>query len=143
MTVEHILSAKGHDVVTIEPQCTLADAARLLSERRIGAAIVSDGARPVVGILSERDIVRALAAHGSAALEQPVSRCMTTDVVTCRARASITDVMEVMTNGKFRHVPVVENDRLTGIVSIGDIVKQRLAEIETEQQALKEYIATA
>jgi CBS domain-containing protein len=130
VTVEHILSAKGHDVFTIEPQCTLADAARLLSERRIGA-------------LSERDIVRALAAHGTAALEQPVSRCMTTDVVTCRARASITDVMEVMTNGKFRHVPVVENDRLAGIVSIGDIVKQRLAEIETEQQALKEYIATA
>ena len=143
MTVEHILSAKGRDVVTIEPARTLAEAARLLSERGIGAAVVSDGDGGVLGILSERDVVRALAARGPAALEERASDHMTREVVTCRSRSAITDVMAIMTDGKFRHVPVVEDGRLSGIVSIGDIVKRRLAEIETEHNALKEYIATA
>ena len=143
MIVEQILSAKGRDVVTIAPGCTLAEAARLLDSKHIGAAVVRDESHAVLGILSERDIVRALAARGAAALDEPASRCMTTEVVTCRVRSAVTDVMEMMTEGKFRHVPVVEDGRLAGIVSIGDIVKQRLAEIETEHQALKEYIATA
>lgn len=143
MTVEHILSAKGRDVVTIEPACTLSEAANLLSRRGIGAAVVADGSGGVLGILSERDIVRALAASGPAALKERASDHMTTEVVTCRSRSAINDVMAAMTDGKFRHVPVVENGRLAGIVSIGDIVKQRLVEIETEHNALKEYIATA
>jgi CBS domain-containing protein len=143
MTVEHILRSKGRNVVTIEPEQTLAQAAQLLSERRIGAVVVGNQFRAVLGILSERDIVRAVAKRGSAALEEPVREYMTGRVVTCKGQAGINDVMQLMTDGKFRHIPVVEDGRLAGIVSIGDVVKQRLAEIEAESQALREYIATA
>jgi len=143
MIVNRILSIKGRDVVTIEPGRFLSEAAKLLSERRIGALLVCDERRPVSGIISERDIVRALAAHGPDALQQPVSRFMTEQVMTCTGETSINDVMELMTQQKFRHVPVVEGGRLVGIVSIGDVVKSRLEEVEAEAQAIKEYIATA
>jgi CBS domain-containing protein len=143
MNVEHILRDKGRHVVTIEPHQTLGEAARLLSERRIGAVIVADGRQPVNGILSERDIVRAVAKEGAAALDRPVAQHMTAKVVTCNGQSAIHELMELMTQGKFRHVPVVEQGQLRGIVSIGDIVKHRLAEIESEHQALREYIATA
>jgi CBS domain-containing protein len=143
MTVEHILRSKGRHVVTIEPNRTLSEAARLLSEQRIGAVLIHDSFRPVVGILSERDIVRAVASRGAAALEEPVSRSMTEKVVTCTCQSAINEVMELMTQGKFRHVPVVEGGRLAGIVSIGDIVKHRLAEVEAETRAMRDYIATA
>jgi CBS domain-containing protein len=143
MNVEHILADKGRHVLTIEPGRTLGEAARLLSDKRIGAVVVSDAPHSVLGILSERDIVRAIATRGAAALEEPVSRYMTAKVVTCTGRSPVNDLMEIMTNGKFRHVPVIENGRLSGIVSIGDIVKHRVAEIESESQALREYIATA
>jgi CBS domain-containing protein len=102
-----------------------------------------DGDRPVTGIISERDIVRAVAMHGAKALDEPVSRFMTEKVVTCTGETSINDVMELMTQQKFRHIPVVESGRLSGIVSIGDVVKLRLEEVEAETQAIKEYIATA
>ncbi|HEY8567258.1 MAG TPA: CBS domain-containing protein [Beijerinckiaceae bacterium] len=143
MTVEHILSGKGRDVITINPDHSLADAAQLLAGRRIGAVVVADGQRRVLGILSERDIVRALARQGGGALDEPASRHMTAEVVTCRREAAINDVMEMMSTGKFRHVPVVEGERLVGIVSIGDIVKHRLAEVEAEHRAMRDYIATA
>ena len=143
MNVEHILAAKGRDVLTIEPDRTLADAARALTERKIGAVVIADASRAVLGILSERDIVRAVAREGAAALENPVSRHMTGKVVTCTGHSSINELMEVMTERKFRHVPIVENGRLAGIISIGDVVKPRVAEIEAEHQALREYIATA
>jgi len=143
MNVDRILSMKGRNVVSIEAHQTLSEAARLLSERRIGAVVVVDGMRPVSGILSERDIVKAVAAHGARALDEPVSRFMTGQVVTCTGRSSINDLMELMTQQKFRHVPVVEEGRLVGIISIGDVVKQRVEEIEAESQAIKEYIATA
>jgi CBS domain-containing protein len=143
MNVEHILSEKGRKVVTIDPQRTLADAARTLSEKRIGAIVVSTSAQPVLGILSERDIVRAISEKGAAALDEPVSRYMTAKVVTCTGRSAINDLMETMTTGKFRHVPIVEEGRLTGIVSIGDVVKYRVAEIEIESRALRDYITTA
>ncbi len=129
MSVEHILRSKGRTVVTIEPDRTLGEAARLLSDRKIGAVVVGNALRPVLGILSERDIVRAVATQGPAALDEPVSRFMTEKVVTCTGREAINDLMEMMTDGKFRHVPVVESGQLTGIVSIGDIVKHRLAEV--------------
>jgi CBS domain-containing protein len=143
MTVENILRTKGRDVVTIEPDRTLAEAARLLSDRKIGAVIVRDTFRPVAGILSERDIVRAVATRGAGALEEPVSRSMTEKVVTCTVHSAINDLMEMMTDGKFRHVPVVEGGGLAGIVSIGDIVKHRLAQVEAETRAMRDYIATA
>jgi CBS domain-containing protein len=143
MIVDQILQNKGHSVVTIDPDHTLAEAVHLLSERKIGAVVVSDTFRPVLGILSERDIVRAVAARGTAALQEPVSRCMPEKVTTCTGQSGMTELMEMMTAGKFRHIPVVEGGRLVGIVSIGDIVKNRLAGVEAETQAMRDYIATA
>lgn len=143
MNVDQILSRKGRDVVSIEADRSIAEAARLLSERRIGAVVVVDGKKPVAGILSERDIVKAVAAQGAKALDEPVSRFMTGQVITCTGASSINDLMELMTQQKFRHVPVVEGGKLAGIISIGDVVKQRVEEVEAETQAIKEYIATA
>lgn len=143
MDVNRILSIKGRTVAAIEPSRTLGEAARMLSERKIGALLVSDGKRPVAGIISERDIVRAISSQGAACLEKPISGFMTEKVVTCTGQTSINDVMEVMTEGKFRHIPVVEKGEVVGIISIGDVVKQRVAEIEAEAQAIKDYIATA
>jgi CBS domain-containing protein len=143
MIVNRILSLKGREVATIEPGRSLSEAARVLAERRIGALLIVDGDRPVAGIISERDIVRAVAMQGAKALDEPVSRFMTEKVVTCTGETSINDVMELMTQQKFRHIPVVEGGRLSGIVSIGDVVKLRLEEVEAETQAIKEYIATA
>jgi CBS domain-containing protein len=143
MIVDRILSLKGREVVTIDPGRTLAEAAKILSERRIGALLVSDGRQPVSGIVSERDIVRALAERGAQALDEPVSRFMTAKVVTCTGQTSVNDLMELMTQQKFRHVPVVEGGSLAGIISIGDVVKVRVEEIEAEAQAIRDYIATA
>ena len=143
MTVKSILANKGNDVVTIEPTASLAAAAQLLAQRRIGAVVVSGLDGRVVGILSERDIVRALAELGAAALEQPVSRVMTRKVATCTDEETIASIMERMTEGKFRHVPVIEQGRLVGIISIGDVVKHRIDEIEHESDALRDYIRTA
>jgi CBS domain-containing protein len=143
MIVNGILSIKGRNVVTIGPNQTMGEAARILSEKRIGALLVQDGQKPFLGIVSERDIVRAISARGAGALDEPVSRFMTEKVTTCTTQTPINDVMEVMTQGKFRHVPVVEGGTLLGIVSIGDVVKMRLEEIEAEAQAIRDYIATA
>lgn len=142
MTVKAILSRKGRDVVTIDPAAAIETAVRKLAERRIGAVVVINEGR-VVGILSERDIVRALAERGAGVLSERVDAVMTRNVITCREADTVAQIMEQMTTGKFRHVPVVEDGRLVGIVSIGDVVKSRLEEIEYESQALREYIATA
>lgn len=143
MTVSTILGEKGRDVVTIEPGASLADAAKLLAERRIGAVLILGADRRLVGIMSERDIVQALAARGAAALDEPVSQTMTRSVETCNENETIGSIMERMTNGKFRHVPVVEQGRLVGIVSIGDVVKHRLQDMERESAAMRDYILTA
>jgi CBS domain-containing protein len=143
MTVRSILSAKGGDVVTIEPNASLGEAARRLAERNIGALVVTGAELRVIGILSERDIVQELAANGTAALERPLSEVMTRKVMTCGHADTISSVMERMTQGKFRHLPVVEQNRLVGIVSIGDVVKHRLQEMEREQSAMRDYIQTA
>lgn len=143
MTVSTILADKGREIVTIEPSASLADAAKLLAERRIGAALILGADRRLVGIISERDIVHALAARGAAALDEPVSRTMTRKVETCNESETISNIMERMTNGKFRHVPVVDQGRLVGIVSIGDVVKHRLQEMERESAAMRDYILTA
>lgn len=143
MTVRAILSRKGRDVVTISPTANLSDAVKLLAERRIGAVIVTGPDNRVAGILSERDIVRVLGARGPAALDENVAAVMTRKVTTCAEADTIAGLMERMTAGKFRHLPVVDQGRLTGVISIGDVVKSRLEEIEGETNALREYIATA
>jgi CBS domain-containing protein len=143
MYVRDILSIKGRNVLTIEPAATLAAAAKLLAENRIGALVVTGAGGRIAGILSERDIVQALAARGAGALDAPVSEFMTRKVATCSSADTISSIMERMTEGKFRHVPVVEQGQLAGIISIGDVVKHRLMEMEQEQAALRNYIQTA
>ena len=143
MTVKMILSRKGNEVCTIEPTATLAAAIKLLAERRIGALVVTGAERRIVGILSERDIVRALAERGHLALSTAVAEVMTRKVVTCGENETTHDVMERMTAGKFRHIPVVEQGQLAGIVSIGDVVKERVEQMERDTAALQDYIRTA
>jgi CBS domain-containing protein len=143
MTVKVILSRKGGDVVTIDPESNLATAVQLLAKRRIGAVVITGQDQRVAGILSERDIVRALAERGPPALEESVGNVMTRKVVTCNETETVGDIMERMTSGKFRHLPVVEQGQLAGIISIGDVVKYRLEEMERESNALREYILTA
>ena len=143
MTVKAILESKGNDVVTIEPTASLAAAVKILADRRIGTLVILGADRRVVGIVSERDVVRALAERGERALDEPVGQVMTRKVVTCARGETIAAIMESMTAGKFRHVPVVEDGQLVGIVSIGDVVKHRLHEIEHESAALRDYIQTA
>ena len=143
MTVKAILSRKGRDVVTIAPSATLSEAAKLLGERRIGAVVVTGADHRVAGILSERDIVRMLAERGPAALDDNVGAVMTRKVTTCTEADTVAFIMERMTEGKFRHLPVVEQGKLVGVISIGDVVKHRLQEMEQEQAALKDYIQTA
>jgi CBS domain-containing protein len=143
MTVRAILSRKGNDVATIEPNAPLATAMKILAERRIGALVITGADQRIVGILSERDIVRTLAERGPRALDEPLADVMTRKVVTCSQSETVCEIMERMSSGKFRHVPVVEQGRLIGIVSIGDIVKSRLEEMEREQAAMHDYIRTA
>ena len=142
MIVEHILAAKGHEVVTVEPERTLLETARLLEEKRIGAVVVSDADHPVLGIISERDIARAVAQRGAAVLDEPVSQHMTARLFTCTRSCTVSDLMELMTDRKVRHVPIVERGRLSGIISIGDVVKHRLAELEAEERLMHDYTAT-
>jgi CBS domain-containing protein len=143
MTVRAILSRKGRDVSTIAPTASLSEAVKLLAERRIGAVVVTGPDNRVAGILSERDIVRVLGERGPDALQDNVAAVMTRKVSTCQESETVALLMEKMTAGKFRHLPVVEQGRLVGIVSIGDVVKLRVEEIEGETEALREYIATA
>jgi CBS domain-containing protein len=143
MIVKSIIDMKGGDVVTLEPSVSLDTAAKLLAERRIGAVVVLGADDRVVGILSERDIVREIADHGVAAMQQQVSQVMTRKVVTCTLDETLHSIMERMTAGKFRHVPVIDQGRLAGIISIGDVVKHRIEEMEQESDALKSYIQTA
>jgi CBS domain-containing protein len=143
MQVKHILREKGRDVVTIAGDATLSEAACLLARKRIGAVVVRGTDGSPAGILSERDVVRAVAEASVSALAQSVSAHMTRAIETCSESDSVEDLMELMTRRRFRHVPVVENDRLAGIVSIGDIVKTRIEETEREASALRQYIATS
>jgi CBS domain-containing protein len=143
MSVARILSIKGRDVATIPPHRTLSEAARLLAEKRIGAVVVAGAAGEILGILSERDIIRVVGLQGAEALGHSVSKHMTARVVTCEPATSLDSLMESMTLGRFRHMPVVENGHLSGIISIGDVVKHRVAEIENEAKAMRDYIAMA
>jgi CBS domain-containing protein len=138
--VKDLSLGRRGDVVTTEPSADLAAAAKVLAERRIGAVVVLGADHRIVGILSDRDIVQALAQHGPTALQKTVGQFMTRDVKTCSENDTIESLMGRMTAGKFRHMPVVEQGKLVGIVSIGDVVKNRVEEIEREAAALRDYI---
>jgi len=142
MTVRAILDSKGHDILSVEPEAKLSAAVKLLGERKIGAVLVMSKGR-IEGILSERDIVRVLAERGASVLDEAVGEVMTRKVVSCREKDTVAGIMEMMTTGKFRHLPVVEGERVVGLISIGDIVKWRVREFEDEQEALRQYIKTA
>jgi CBS domain-containing protein len=142
-TVARILAEKGREVFTTQPHRTLREVIELLAARGVGAVVVADPSMAVLGILSERDVVRVLARYGAAALGDQVSRHMTPKVTTVMRDSTIDHLMQTMTEGRFRHLPVVEDGRLIGIVSIGDVVKRHVSEIDSERQALREYIATA
>ena len=151
MNVKTILAAKqrnserhlGGDIITIEPTADLAAAAKLLATHRIGAVVILGAGGRMAGILSERDIVRALSDQGAAALDAPVGQVMTRNVATCGEDDTAASIMERMTAGKFRHMPVVNCGRLVGLISIGDVVKHRVEEIESESEAMRDYIRTA
>lgn len=143
MTVAAILAEKGRDVLTIAADASLAEAVESLARNKVGALVVVESTDRIVGIISERDIVRTIASGHAQALEQPVVSAMTRNVVTCNDRDTIDTVMSRMTRGRFRHLPVAENGRLTGIVSIGDVVKARIEQVEREAEEMRAYIATA
>lgn len=143
MKVTDILSAKGREVVVIEPTANLQTAAKLLASRKIGAVVILGAGERIAGILSERDIVRALAERGASALESPVGQTMTRDVMTCSEDDTCAEIMERMTTRKIRHLPVVVDSKMVGLISIGDVVKQRVEEIERESAAMRDYIQTA
>ncbi|HZZ62410.1 MAG TPA: CBS domain-containing protein [Roseiarcus sp.] len=143
MTVARILAEKGREVYTTHPHRTLKEVIDLLAARGVGAVVVADASMSVLGILSERDVVRVLAQHGAGALDDQVSRYMTAKVTTVTREETIDRVMQTMTEGRFRHLPVVEDGRLIGLVSIGDVVKRHVGALDGERQALREYIAAA
>lgn len=143
MRVRGILSTKGSNVVMVTPETLVSDVVRTLAEKRIGAVVVDDRDGGVAGIMTERDVVRALASHGCEALEKPVSAFMTREVVTAGLDDTTEEIMGRMTRGKFRHVPIMDGDHLAGMISIGDVVKYRMDQIEAEASAMRDYIATA
>lgn len=143
MTVAAILADKGRRVVTLKPEDSLAEVVRTLAANKIGALILTDADDAIAGIISERDIVRALVSEGASALSQASSHFMSSEVVTCREEDTIDVVMERMTAGRFRHMPVVKHERLIGLVSIGDVVKRKIEKAEREAAEIRAYIATA
>jgi CBS domain-containing protein len=143
MTVKAILESKGYDVLTLGPNERLVDAVRMLAEHRVGALVITNGDRKIVGILSERDVVRVVARHGAAALDLTVREAMTPKVKICNENHTVNEIMEIMTTGRFRHLPVEKDGLLHGIVSIGDVVKRRIEDVEREADEIRAYIATA
>lgn len=141
MTVKQILDQKGRDVVTVSPSMVTEEAVRFLGDNKIGAVVVTGDGGKIAGILSERDIVRAVGQKGADALTAPISTIMTSKVTTCGEDHTINQVMELMTNGRFRHMPVEKEGKLVGIISIGDVVRRRIEDVEREAEDIKAYIA--
>jgi CBS domain-containing protein len=143
MLVKTILRAKGTEVVTAQAEATVAEIARLLRDKRIGCVVIAEAGGRIAGIISERDIVQGLANEGPAFLDRRASQAMVREVVSCTSETSVEELMMLMTARRIRHLPVVENGRLIGIVSIGDVVKNRLDELESETVQLRNYIVGA
>ena len=142
MKVEQILQSKGAEVHSVRPGDSIAEAVGVLNDKNIGAVVVRDASGKVVGILSERDVVRRLGKHGAGAMTLRVSDCMTSDVHTCSPESSLDELMSMMTRKRIRHLPVTAGGRIVGVVSIGDVVKRKIEETEKEAAALKEYISS-
>jgi len=143
MYVKNVLQYKGHQIISVAPSNSLLEVAKTLRENKIGAALVCEGEGRMCGVISERDIIIAIAKHGAAILEGKVSDFMTEGVYTCSLEDDMKKVMEQMTSKRIRHLPVIEDGKVVGVISIGDVVKQRMAETEAESEALMTYITTA
>ena len=141
MTVAAILSGKGHDTITASSNAPLSDICETLAKHKIGAVVVCSGDKSIEGIVSERDIVRVIGTQGPSSLNLPVSSVMTKEVVTCTEDNSVNEVMARMTQGRFRHMPVVNDGKLTGVISIGDVVKHKIAQVELEAEQMRNYIS--
>ena len=141
MTVAAILKQKGHEVAHVAPTATIAEVVQELAARRIGAVLVMDSAGQVLGIVSERDVVRSMAEHGGRTMEMTAAQLMTTELHVAGPGTTVPQATEMMTTGRFRHLPVMDGDHLLGIVSIGDVVKARLSQQEQEVDSLKAYVA--
>jgi CBS domain-containing protein len=141
MLIRQILAAKGSDVISTRPEATIAEVAKLLKEKRIGAVVVMDRGGKLSGIISERDIARGVAVHGAKLQDLKVRDLMTPEVISCSPDDGLQKLMQIMTEGRFRHLPVVKDGKMLGIISIGDVVKHRLQELEQETHMLQDYIA--
>ncbi len=142
MNIGQILKAKGRAVATARPDTSLLEIAHKLAQKKIGAIVIVGDKGDVVGIISERDIIRKLGERGPSVLNEPVSETMTANVISCQETSTLDELMEIMTQGRFRHVPVIEDGALVGIVSIGDVVKNHIAEVEMEVTAMRGYFVT-
>lgn len=142
MNVNTILKLKGGDVITVEGSTPIIEVTRVLSKHGIGSIVVTAEDGSVAGIVSERDVVRAIAHMGSEVVNEPVASIMTENVISCNRMDSVDQIMGIMTMKRFRHMPVIEDGKLTGIISIGDVVQQRIAQAELEASAMRSYIAT-
>jgi CBS domain-containing protein len=142
MNVASILAGKSTEIITARTNATLLEIAETLSKNRIGCIILDDGKGGIAGIVSERDLVRAIAQSGQDILHSPVSKCMTKNVITCQTSDTMDTIMAAMTDGRFRHMPVVEDGELIAVISIGDVVRLRIEEAELEAAAMRDYIAT-
>jgi len=142
MTVKAILDQKGRDVITVTQDLSVTEIGKRLSKHKIGAVVVVDSDNRICGIVSERDIVRAIADRGPSILDEPVSRVMTSDVKVCDEGQTVNQVMETMSSGRFRHLPVETNGKLGGMISIGDVVRMRIEQVEREAEEIKAYIAS-
>ncbi|WP_454849528.1 CBS domain-containing protein [Rhizobium binxianense] len=140
-SVKAILDLKGRDVVTAGPNTTVAEAAAILSKKKIGAIVVVGMENRISGMFTERDLVHAVAKSGKECLDQPLASVMTSKVFRCSEETTVNELMELMTSRRFRHVPVEANGKLSGIISIGDVVKSRIAQVEREAEEIKAYIA--
>lgn len=143
MTVAAILSEKGTAVATAKKEQTMSDIAGILASKKIGAVVIVDDANKVCGIISERDIVRELAADGASCLDKPCSSGMTGKVISCSVDNTINEVMGVMTKHRFRHMPVIDDGKLGGIISIGDVVKRKIEQAERDAEEMRNYIAAS
>lgn len=140
MSVAAILNGKGHDIITAREDALVSEVAETLAKNKIGAVVVCDGEKHIRGIVSERDVVRVVGTQGVAALDLPVSNIMTKEVMTCTEANSVNEVMARMTQGRFRHMPVVTDGKLAGVISIGDVVKHKIAQVEQEAEQMRSYI---
>lgn len=141
MNADAILQSKGHEVITITPEHTVHEAAKVLDKRRIGAAVVMNDKGKVCGVLSERDVARQIARQGGEALHRPVSECMSRNVITAMPEDTLDTLLACMTDRRIRHLPVMDRGELVGVISIGDVVKRKITETEAEAEAMKAYIS--